>query len=144
MTTPAPAGYRLGWLFVVTRALAAISQLESLGTEPLLPDIVAIGALMNTVLAAAAVRRSPWAWHVLLGGLLVAFASHGYYAVRYVPTFGWPPLWSLAVTALLWPIELLYFSYFYRRRAMFGAVRRWRWVERLAPSILTPESVTPR
>ncbi len=46
---------------------------------------------------------------------------------------------AVALLGLAVPGHLLVFSYFYRRRSMFGAARRWHALERLAPIVVGPE-----
>jgi len=82
-----------------------------------------------------ALRR---AWHVLLATLLARMGSHVYVTARYVQLFGAPPVWALPLFVLLWSTDVLWFVYVYRRRSMFGAERRWHWVERLAPWAIAP------
>jgi hypothetical protein len=53
-------------------------------------------------------------------------------------------MWALFGAFLLRIADALWFCYFYRRRAMFGAQIRWRWVEHLVPAVIGPEIYVSR
>ena len=98
---------------------------------------------VSTGIAALSVR--PWAWYLLVGGHS-AWLVQG--VVRYSAGY-----WRAAATAdslsarlyiagawvfaLTW--AALTIVYFYRRRAMFGAARRWLALERRWPGLAGPE-----
>jgi hypothetical protein len=87
------------------------------------------------LLGTAAALRQPWGWYVLvvtgasgcgffliLGVfILVGGIGAGFYFVAFIP-----------------PI-LAWFIYFYKRRVMFGAKKRWQWFERNFPDFVGPE-----
>jgi hypothetical protein len=131
MTPDHRRGYGLGRLFVVLEVLTVVTHGSNLaGGDPLVA-VQVIGAAWSLALAAAAGARGPWGWHTLLAGLLGRIGFRVYSASAYVAHYGWPPAWAMVVTIALWLTDLLWFAYFYRRRAVFGADRRWPWVERL-------------
>jgi hypothetical protein len=125
--------YKLGWLFVVLEALSALQLALNLGNGGPLLDVRTLGALSSGVLAVTAARRSAWGWHTLLVGLLTRTGLRFYYAAHYLQVFGPPPPWALLLWILMWPTDMLWFMYFYRRRKRFRAEHRWHWVERLMP-----------
>ena len=98
------------------------------------------------LLAIAAALRQPWGWYVLLIVNLLGFISFsalGVYVSFYQLFYQvMGPTWAfLAFAAVL---HALWFVYFYRRRAMFGAKGRWRWYEHTFPKLVGPEEHTPR
>jgi hypothetical protein len=130
MTPDHHRGYALARLFIVIEVLTVVTHSSNLaGGDPLVA-VQVIGATWSLALAAAAGARQPWGWHTLLAGLLGRIGLRVYAAGSYAAYYGWPPGWSLIVAVPLWLTDLLWFAYFYRRRTMFGAEPRWRWVER--------------
>jgi hypothetical protein len=138
--TERPQGYKFGWL-------VAAGGLSNLGNPSLVEGWGALlgsgGIALASVvtawsvvmgLAAAAVR--PWSWYVLLVGHGLGLA----WTVLYVALVA--PAWSDAAVALVAaPIySVLSFAYFYKRRALFGARRRWSLLERCCPAVVGPES----
>lgn len=82
---------------------------------------------------------SSWGWHTVLAGILVSFALFLYGTFAWIGAYGRPPMWALVASFVLRCGSLLWFGYFNRRRVMFGASRRWRWVEYLAPVVVGPD-----
>jgi hypothetical protein len=97
------------------------------------PDVDVIYLILSLAIGLGALLRKPWAWHVVLGGLLAMLVASLYYNAVFIRRDGHPPFWGMVGGALLWAANLLWFGYFYRRREMFGAPERWQWVERLVP-----------
>jgi hypothetical protein len=144
MTTPTgvPQGYKFGWI-------VACGGLSNLGNPALLQSWSGLGTPGATLagvvtawsvvlgLAAAAVR--PWSWYLLMACHGLGLVWIALYARLVAP--GWPD--ALVALGVGLPYTLFSFVYFYRRRAMFGAARRWRGLERWWPAVAGPESAAP-
>jgi hypothetical protein len=126
--------YRLGWTYVALSLLRA-------GWAVLLGQVLASLWLLG--LAASAASRWPLGWHVLLAGSLLNLVVSIWFVADFFARFGAPPVWALVGGSVLKLSDALWFGYFYRRRAMFGAERRWQWVERLLPRLAGPETHPP-
>jgi hypothetical protein len=126
--------YGLGWTYVALSLLRAVLAV-------LLGQVLV--SLWFLGLAASAASRSPLGWHVLLAGLLLNLAASIWFVADFFARFGAPPVWALVGGSVLKLSDALWFGYFYRRRAMFGADRRWRWAERLLPVLAGPETYPP-
>ena len=126
--------YGLGWTYVALSLLRAVWAV-------LLGQVLA--SLWFLGLAASAVSRAPLGWHVLLAGSLLTLAGSIWFVADFFARFGAPPVWALVGGSVLKLSDALWFGYFYRRRAMFGAERRCRWVERLLPALAGPETHPP-
>lgn len=130
--------YGFGWLYVYL--IFAWTSTMSKNAS----DMTAYLFLAANVLAglAAAVRR-PWDWYVVLVASIVHAARNLYLGTSHILDLeagnSGALLWMSVVTAAGSLLGLLYFSYFYRRRAMFGASWRWRSLERLVPALVGPE-----
>jgi hypothetical protein len=98
--------------------------------------VAAVGSVVLG-LAAAAVR--PWSWYVLMACHALGLAWIGLYARLVAP--GW--LDALVALAVGLPCTVFSFVYFYRRRAMFGAARRWEWLEGWWPRVAGPVTAAP-
>src|SRR5262245_56784287 len=141
---PRGQSYKLGVIFVILAFWQALGNFLDLFEGRTQVPNDAISLALNTALALTAAARTPWAWHPLLGGLLGRFVLGIAFAIIWIRQFGWPPLWALATGLLLMPMDLLWFFYFYRRRAMFGAQLRWRWIERVLPALVGPDVYGPQ
>ena len=90
-----------------------------------------------TVVGFAAAVVQPWSWYVLVaqGPLLIMLWA---IAPRLTASSWW--LDTLLTFLLVATLSTLWFIYFYKRRAMFGAKWRWRVVERWFSSLKGPEA----
>jgi hypothetical protein len=130
-------GYALGWIFGVW-CLVLVLESYPAGIYGW------VNTGMTLVLAFAALAVAPWAWYALVIGLPLHLV---FSAMVVVPIFGQyvhAPLgpWFLTL-GVAW--HVLWFTYFYRRRAMFGAHSRWHMLERVCPLVVGPDRhVEPR
>ena len=123
--------YKLGWFFVALSLFSAPSH----------PLPVSAPVLVQAVAAAS---RVWWGWYALVYTLPV-YAGLDLFALTQLlgPPMSGADVISLMVRSalgVLWNISWL--IYFYRRRAMFGANRRWRGLEVWWPKIVGPEELT--
>src|SRR5262249_26252763 len=122
-----PQGYALGRLFVLMEASTAVRS-----GSPWLSR----GLAFALALAAISCRCPGWYPLIVVIALTVALGLRGTLATS--ASAGRP----VQVVALLLAgvaIQLAWWVYFYRRRAMFDASHRWRWLEHRYPSIAGPE-----
>jgi hypothetical protein len=138
-----PLPYRFGW-FTAWAGLAMapdVQHVRQLAEYSGLWAGFAAGVvhvyIVLTGFAAAAVR--PWAWYVLIGWPTVLVLWGIVYAafIALTPRDVWM---VLGATVALPP---LIFTYYYRRREMFGAAWRWRWAEAWWPRLTSPASLDP-
>ncbi len=118
-----PQGYAFGWCVACSSlAMGTNWMLLALQGSPL----AVVFTSWHLVMGLAAVVVRPWSWYVLLacqafppvwGGLYIAFVA-----------YDWPNRVFVAFAAVA--MSVVPFAYFYKRRAMFGASRRWRRLER--------------
>jgi len=122
-----PQGYALGWLFVLMEASTAVRS----GSTWLSRGLA-------FALALAAISCRSWGWYLLIVVIPLAVAlGLGRTLINWAS-----PDHPVQVVALLLAgvaIQLAWWVYFYRRRAMFDASHRWRWLEHRYPSIAGPE-----
>jgi hypothetical protein len=137
--TGAAQGYKFGWI-------VACGGLSNLGNPALVASwsgpaatLAGVVTAWSVVLGLAAAAVRPWSWYLLM----VCHALGPAWILLYVRLVapGWPD--TLVALGVGLPYTLLSFVYFYRRRAMFGAARRWRGLERWWPSVAGPESAGP-
>src|SRR5262245_36416780 len=93
--------------------------------------------LFSVVLSVAALFKRPWGWPVLVWGILATPVIVVLIEIAAMPDKPFAFALRAAASAAL---NILWFVYFYRRRAMFGASRRWRWLEHTFPTVVGPES----
>jgi hypothetical protein len=86
-------------------------------------------------LAAAVVR--PWSWYALLFSSLAFPAIWGGLHMVFF-AYDWPTRIGVALVAVA--TSVFSFAYFYKRRAMFRARRRWRRLERWCPRLIGPQT----
>jgi hypothetical protein len=138
-----PQGYKFGWL-------VAAGGLSNLGNPALVEGWgmllgtggVALAGLVTTwsvVMGFAAAAVRPWSWYVLMVGHALGLAWVALYVTLVAPA------WSdAAVLLAVSPVySVLSFAYFYKRRALFGAVGRWPLLERCCPVVVGPERRDP-
>ncbi len=126
--------FRLGWLFLAGAlfwAVQAATDLPVLGDSRIDYGMVVVTLLM--ILGAAS--RQPWGWYTLLLAL-VALASA--WSVTALVGLGRPDDYFIVLVFSL-VVHVCMFGYVYRRRAMFGAHHRLRWLERGCPFVVGPE-----
>lgn len=137
--TETPQRYLFGWV-------VACGGLSNLGNPALVAGWSGPAAALAGVvtawslvlgLAAAAVR--PWSWYVLMVCHALGLAWIGLYAHLVAPRW----LDALVALGVGLPYTVISFVYFYRRRAMFGASRRWRGLEGWWPGVAGPETAAP-
>lgn len=137
-TAAKPQEYSLGWLFVFLHL--PLGLLIAVRERSLNPGVLAVSTWYTLFALSAAIKR-PWTWHILLAGLLVDIALG--LALRLgghirMDSPSWLEYLGFSILNLLW------FTYFYRRRAMFGAATRWGWVENSFPSMVGPDVYVPQ
>lgn len=134
-------GYWYGWVFAVME----LSYLLPTGSQARNDVATYLAVLPSAVLGVAALAVTPWAWYVLVYGVPTHFVTASLMNWRGGGAVGaWPA--SLRVRSFLrlgffvvgLALAVLTLVYFYRRRAMFGAARRWTAVERWWPGIAGP------
>jgi hypothetical protein len=132
--------YMLGGLFVGLQVLllsVAVGRVaESAGAGFVL--FIVYQVLWSTVAGVAAVGRSPWRWKTLIAALALDVGFRVYTGIN-LAINGRMHLTPAAVLLGWMLVDGLWFSYFYRRRAMFGGSRRWHRLERYAPVIVGPD-----
>jgi pimeloyl-ACP methyl ester carboxylesterase len=131
--------FRLGLVFIGLSALAATNNYVNVAAGTPFPALQIGGMMLHLCRGFSAAVRTPWSWHILLGGLVAGFPLSFYYTYAYINQFGSPPLWALASRLALSTTDVLWFAYFYRRRAMFGSPLRWPWIEQWIPMIAGPD-----
>jgi hypothetical protein len=136
--------YKLGAAFVVVEVCAIVGDVSTLVEGSPLPAVVATTLSTSILLAGSAAVRTRWSWHALLGGLLGRFVVGFYFTHLSIGHFGWPPPWALLAVSVVKLTDLLWFGYFYRRRALFGAQLRWHWIERTVPILGRPDTSPAR
>jgi len=135
--------YKFGWLIALSGLTNAvnpklIADLGSvLGTWGTVIGLMVAGWSLAIGLAAAAVR--PRSWYVLLVCQLVGLTWGALYMT--LIAHDWRNRAMVAVFSLGWSV--ICFAYFYKRRALFRASRRWQWLERSWPRVIGPETLSP-
>jgi Putative prokaryotic signal transducing protein len=145
-TAGARQGYRYGRFLFFVAWTGLVDQLIGVIRSPGVSVAglydIAVGIGGGGALLVALAKGGPWAWYVILAfhawGLTSFVGRLAYWGMYGQPTpwmrdhrlFGW----SWMSLGLL--IGILTFGYFYRRRTMFGAVGRFRWLERRIPSLV--------
>ncbi len=130
--TPTRQTYKFGWIFAfLSFHIAYWAYVESSYN----PYFNSFHSVMSLVQGVAAVSVRPWGWYVLVFSFPINLPialydglTHGTHAILFLP--------SSVI------FHVLSFVYFYKRRAMFCATRRWRWLERWCPTIAGPEVST--
>jgi hypothetical protein len=141
--TGRPQRYAFGWVVAAgglsNLANPALVEGWSAATGGAAPPLASVVAAWSVVMGLAAAAVRPWSWYVLLVGHALGLAS----TALYVTTIA--PAWSDAAVALaVAPVyTVLSFAYFYKRRALFGAGRRWPLLERCCPAVVGPERRAP-
>jgi len=143
-TTSAPSQrYRFGWLVACTSLASAadptitVHLSASLGTWGLV--VGGLYTIWKLVIGVAAATVRPWGWYVLLASQPLILVG----AVVYTIAFGSGRTEVVIIVVLAVVIAVLGFAYYYKRRTMFGATRRWRGLERWLPGWAGPESIDP-
>lgn len=145
-SVPAKQGYLGGWFVVVYAAIHSIifAIIAVGGTQD---QDALLGALflaaLSGLIASAAGLRKPWGWYVLVVSIAIAsifFAVGGVVGVAAMVFAGIEESLAVIIGFIpAIPVNLAWFVYFYKRRAMFGAKGRWQWFERTFPSFVGPE-----
>src|SRR5262245_10204079 len=135
-------GYALGAVFVslhVLLLLVSVGRIaETVYADYFVRFVDLYQAIWSSVAGVAALRRSSWRWHILITALPVDVAARLLIGIQ-LGVFG-QLRFTNAVILLGWIItDGLWFSYFYRRRAMFAGTHRWSWLERYVPIIIGPD-----
>lgn len=149
-----PGGYALGWLFVGLQAWPGFGALQGfLRSEPgdwfRYPYLAALA--WELILGSAAGLRRPWGWYLLVVAIpavelltLIGKIEVVWFAWEFLE----PEMWRLRreaprdVGSLM--LAGLWFVYFYRRRATFGARRSWGWLEATLPRVAGPGTFDPQ
>jgi len=130
-------GYGWGWVAVI---VSIANSLRAIAKAP--HDAGSLGeALIFAPLIAAMALRQPWGWYVLLA--MIGLSLLLFVAFFVVALSGQEPAAIIMASVIVIPLDLLWFVYYYKRRAMFGAKGRWRWLERTFPSVIGPEDEIP-
>src|SRR5262245_37855663 len=137
--------YLLGGLFVGLQVLLVVVAVGRVAASTragfvLFSDLYQV--LWSTVTGVAAVSRSPWRWNVLITALVVDIGFRIYMGIN-LAIAGRMHVTPAAVLLGWMIVDGLWFSYFHRRRAMFGGSRRWSWLDRHVPAIVGPECYEP-
>ena len=130
-----PQGYAFGW-FVACNSLAMSAATASVSLVEYGLPIDVVWRIWSVVMGVAAAVVRPWSWYVLLsclalypmwGGLYIAFLANDWQNRMFV---------ALSAAAM----TVVFFAYFYKRRAMFGAKGRWRRLEQWCPMLVGPQT----
>ena len=128
-----PQGYAFGWYIACGSLAMSAMTARATPAEYGLP-LDAVLRIWWVVMGVAAAAVRPWSWYVLLsclalypvwGGLYMAFVANDWQNRMFV---------ALSAAAM----TVVFFAYFYKRRAMFRAKGRWRRLERWCPRLVGP------
>jgi len=142
-TSPSGQTYKFGWFVAWSGLVSAVNPqlIKDLGDAlPTWGPVVGVafqGSNLAMGVAAATVR--PWSWYVLLTYQLFLLLWGGLYITIFKSD--WKNGVMVAVISLAW--ATICCIYFYKRRALFRARWRWRWLERSWPKLVGPEIASP-
>lgn len=126
-------GYAWGWVMVIA---TTANFLQALSKAP--DDARSLGAALTLALFIAAMAlRQPWGWYVLLA--MIGLSLLVFVGLSAAALLGQEPGVIIVASVVAIPLNLAWFVYLYKRRAMFGAKGRWKWFERTFPSFVGPE-----
>jgi hypothetical protein len=143
MATRSGQPYRYGWLTALGGLVNVVNPAFIAGLGAVLGAwgtalaLMVAGWSLAVGVSAAAVR--PWSWYVLLVSQLVGLILGALYMAFVALT--WADRVMVAVLSLA--MSAINFAYFYKRRALFRANGRWRWLERSWPGLIGPETLGP-
>ena len=125
---PYAGGKFFGGMMVFTFAVAVLTFADTF----YLLYLVAVGA--------AVISRATWGWYLIVGNLTMGIfvIALGVLAL----SLAGDPVRALSLAISL-PATVAWFVYFYRRRYMFDAKQRWRWLERMFPYLVFEPDVKP-
>ena len=131
-----PQTYKFGWFFAISSILSAYSSLREGYHAYAYPQVAFLQVALDLVQGVAAVLITPGAWYTLIFSFPLTL-------MMLLPSLGGQVEESNNWTRLMLPASLIFnilvFAYFYKRRAMFGASRRWTLLERWCPIIVGPD-----
>ena len=127
-----PQGYAFGWYVACSTLAASASSTLVVYGFPL--DLVLRSSYLVVGLAAAIVR--PWSWYALLASVALSPGWGGLYIA--LVASDWRNRLFVALATVL--MTVVFFAYFYKRRAMFGATGRWRRLEQWCPRLIGPQT----
>ncbi len=125
---PYAGGKFFGGMMVFTFAVAVLTFADTF----YLLYLVAVGA--------AVISRATWGWYLIVGNLTMGIfvIALGVLAL----SLAGDPVRALSLAISL-PATVAWFVYFYRRRYMFDAKQRWRWLERMFPYLVFEPDTKP-
>jgi len=131
-----PQTYKFGWYFAISSVLSAYSSLREGYHAYAYPHVAFLQVALDLVQGVAAVMITPGAWYTLIFSFPLTL-------MMLLPSLGGQVEESSNWAKLMLPASLIFnilvFAYFYKRRAMFGASRRWTVLERWCPIIVGPD-----